>query len=61
MSRSNSRARARRGRRRGAVIVEYAFLLTAFAIPVVMGVVAGGVAMMKDYQAARAQLLRPFP
>ncbi len=61
MSRSESRIRRSRGRRRGAVLVEYAFLLTAFAIPAMMGIVAGGVAMMKDYQEARAQLLRPFP
>lgn len=48
-------------RSRGAVLVEYAFLLTAVAIPVMMGVVAGGVAMMKEYREARAQILRPFP
>jgi hypothetical protein len=55
--------RRRRGAaaRRGAVLVEYTFLLAAFAIPVMMGIVAGGVAMMRDYQSARAQLLRPFP
>jgi hypothetical protein len=46
---------------RGAVIVEYAFLLTAFAIPAIMGIVAGGVAMLKDYQDAKTQLLRPMP
>ncbi len=61
MSRSESRVIRRRGRRRGAVLVEYAFLLTAVAIPAMMGIVAGGVAMMKDYQEARTQLLRPFP
>jgi hypothetical protein len=43
------------------VLVEYALLLTAFAIPAMMGIVAGGVAMMRDYQDARTQLLRPFP
>lgn len=48
-------------RRRGAVLVEYALLLTAFAIPVMAGIVAGGVAMMRDYQEARTQLLDPFP
>ncbi|MFO0736962.1 MAG: hypothetical protein U0270_13835 [Labilithrix sp.] len=55
---SKSRSRARR---RGAVLVEYALLLTAFAIPAMMGIAAGGVAMMKDYQEARDNLLRPFP
>jgi hypothetical protein len=43
------------------VLVEYALLLTAFAIPAMMGITAGGVAMMKDYQEARSQLLQPFP
>ena len=53
--------RSKRARQRGAVLVEYALLLTAFAIPAMMGIVAGGVAMMRDYQDARAQLLKPFP
>lgn len=46
---------------RGAVLVEYAFLLTAVALPVMLGLVAGGVAMLKDYQEARAHILRPLP
>jgi Flp pilus assembly pilin Flp len=46
---------------RGAVLVEYALLLTAIAIPVMMGIVAGGAAMMKDYKEARDHILRPFP
>lgn len=50
-----------RSRARGAVLVEYAFLLTAVAIPAMMGLAAGGVAMLKDYKAAREQILRPFP
>lgn len=53
--------RKSRAKRRGAVLVEYALLLTAFAIPAMMGIAAGGVAMMKDYQEARDNLLRPFP
>jgi Flp pilus assembly protein TadG len=53
--------RKNRAKRRGAVLVEYALLLTAFAIPAMMGIAAGGVAMMKDYQEARDTLLRPFP
>ena len=48
-------------RNRGAVLVEYALLLTAFAVPVMGGIVAGGVAMMKDYQSARDNIMRPFP
>jgi hypothetical protein len=55
------RRQSNRARKRGAVLVEYAFLLTAFAIPVMMGVTAGGIAMMRDYQLARTQLLAPFP
>jgi hypothetical protein len=43
------------------VLVEYALLLTAFAIPVMAGIVAGGVAMMREYKAARAQLLKSNP
>lgn len=55
------RRRSHRTRRRGAVLVEYALLLTAFAIPAMIGITAGGIAMMHDYQEARAQLLKPFP
>ena len=57
---NTKRLRSRRSRR-GAVLVEYAFLLTAFAIPAMGGISLGGVAMLKDYQEARAALLRPFP
>lgn len=46
---------------RGAVLVEYALLLTAFAIPVMMGLVAGGAAMLKEYREAKSVLLRPLP
>ena len=53
--------RHRRARSRGAVLVEYAFLLTALAIPVMAGITAGGVAMMREYQEARDSFLRPFP
>lgn len=55
------RHRFSRAAPRGAVLVEYAFLLTAFAIPAIMGIVAAGVLMVKDYRDARAQLLRPLP
>lgn len=47
--------------KRGAVLVEYAFLLTAFAIPALGGIVAGGVKLLNEYHDARAQLLRPMP
>jgi hypothetical protein len=46
---------------RGAVLVEYALLLAAVAIPAMAGILAGGVAMAKDYKDARTEILRPFP
>lgn len=48
-------------RARGAVLVEYAFLLTAFAIPAILGIAAGGAAMLKEYKAARSHILNPLP
>ena len=53
--------RPHRARQRGAVLVEYALLLTAFAIPAMMGIAAGGIAMLREYQAAREEILKPFP
>ncbi len=50
-----------RARRRGAVMVEYAFLLVAVGIPAVAGLTAGGVKMMASYQAGRDAILAPFP
>lgn len=55
-----ARAR-RRARARGAVLVEYAFLLTAVAIPAIGLIVEGGASMLKEYKDAREQILRPFP
>lgn len=46
---------------RAAVLVEYAFLLTAVAIPAVGLIARGGVLMFQEYQAARTHILRPFP
>ena len=61
-SKGSLAAKRRRSRgSRGAVLVEYAFLLTAFAIPAMMGIVAGGAAMLKEYQEAKSSLLRPMP
>lgn len=54
------RARTRR-RTRGAVMVEYAFLLVAVGIPAVAGLTAGGVKMLDQYQTARDAMLAPFP
>ncbi len=50
-----------RKRARGAVLVEYAFLLTAVAIPAIGLIVEGGISMLKEYQDARNHILRPFP
>lgn len=60
-STSERRKRTRRARSRGAVLVEYALLLTAIAIPVMMGITAGGAAMVKDYKESRDHFLKPFP
>lgn len=48
-------------RRRGAVMVEYALLLTFFAVPVCVGMTAAGVTMLDGYKATRTSILKPFP
>jgi hypothetical protein len=53
--------RKRRTRARGAVLVEYAFLLVAVAIPAVTGILAAGVLMYGNYKQARTILLAPLP
>jgi hypothetical protein len=50
-----------RSRARGAVLVEYAFLLTAVAIPVMIGISAGGMQMLNNYRTARTSLMAPIP
>lgn len=60
-SMSGKLSRRARARRRGAVLVEYALLLTFFAVPVIAGVTAGGVAMLANYRRVRAQILMPNP
>jgi hypothetical protein len=57
---SMSRSR-RRARRRGAVLVEYALLLTFFAVPTIAGLTYGGLLMLQNYRASRNEVLRPFP
>lgn len=56
-----TRSSNRRRRSRGAVLVEYAFLLTAFAIPTMMGIVLGGIRMFEEYQTVRKEILKPLP
>ena len=46
---------------RGAVMVEYALLLTFFAVPVIAGITAGGVQMLNQYRTTRSEMLNPFP
>lgn len=55
------RASRARARSRGAVLVEYALLLTFFAVPVIAGVTAGGIQMLNNYRSVRAQILMPNP
>jgi len=51
----------RRILRRGAVLVEYALLLTFFALPVCAGMVLAGDKMLKGYRAQREEILQPWP
>ncbi len=55
----------RRSRRianaRGAVLVEYALLLVAVAIPTMIGIGLGGVKMYAGYQRERALMLQNTP
>ena len=51
----------RRARSAGVVMVEYAFLLTAFGIPVMVGTAAAGVALVRGYGNVRNDILHEFP
>ena len=46
---------------RGAVLVEYALLLTFFAVPVMAGLTAASLMMLDGYRNTRKLLLAPFP
>ncbi len=46
---------------RGAVMVEYAFLLVAVGVPAVAGLTAGGKSMYDGYKKGRDSMLSPFP
>ena len=50
-----------KSRSRGAVLVEYALLLTFVAIPTMMGITLGGIKMLADYRSSRTTLLAPIP
>ena len=51
----------RRGASRGAVMVEYAFLLVAVGVPAVAGLTAGGKTMYDGYKTGRDAMMSPFP
>lgn len=53
--------RTRARRHRGAVLVEYALLLTFFAVPVCAAMVAGGLTVLNGYKTTRENVLRPWP
>lgn len=42
-------------------MVEYALLLTFFAVPVCAGMVAAGVQMLDGYRSTRTAILNPWP
>jgi Flp pilus assembly pilin Flp len=46
---------------RGAVMVEYAFLLTTVSVMFVLGITAAGKALLSQYQEGRAVLMLPVP
>lgn len=46
---------------RGAVMVEYALLLTFVAVPTVVGLTAAGVSLLSGYIKERNHLLYPTP
>lgn len=48
-------------RSRGAVIVEYSFLLLFFGVPVMAGLAAMGNYLMSSYTKTREQIIAPFP
>lgn len=54
-------ANQRRRRTRGAVQVEYAFLLMFVMVPTAGVLLAGGRLMYKDYLYQKAQLLSSMP
>jgi Flp pilus assembly pilin Flp len=47
--------------RRGAVLVEYAFLLVAVGIPTMVGITAGGAKMYANYARQRALIMQNTP
>ena len=52
---------ARVRRARGAVMVEYSFLLLAVGIPVMAAMAAGGLQMLEGYKKLREEIISPLP
>ncbi len=60
--RADAKQRRRRARRSsGVVMVEYAFLLSFFGIPVMLGTAAAGIHLIKAYGDIRNDLLGKGP
>jgi len=51
----------RRRRSAGVVMVEYAFLLTFFAVPVMLATAAAGIKLIQVYGDIRNDTLHEFP
>ena len=45
----------------GAIVVEYTMILVFVALPLVAGLTAGGVMMLREYRLARDLILLPVP
>jgi hypothetical protein len=54
-------SRSARRATRGAVLVEYALILTFVAMPAVLGTFAGAVLLTKNYTDQRTRILLPYP
>jgi hypothetical protein len=53
--------KARAKKARGVVMVEYAFLLVGFGVPVMIGTAAAGVSLIKGYGLMRNDMLHKGP
>ena len=60
MSSNRQNLKSNRGKR-GAVMVEYTFLLVAVGVPVLLGCVGGAAGLLSDYNVGRAHILRSTP
>ncbi len=58
---ATKKSSAKRTRSRGAIMAEYAILVTTIALPTMLGCIAGGQAMLREYQEARSDILRSVP